>query len=144
MYFQVDNQIEASSNFIGDLSLSRVYLKNEANFPWIILVPRQQDVQEIYQLSETNRHTLMKEITELSKIMHDFFKPDKLNIGALGNMIPQLHVHIVARFKTDLLWPEGIWQSFLPTAYSSKMLEELTDKLREKVISRLRGDEKQA
>lgn len=136
MYFQVDDRIAASSIFIENGPLSSIYLKNDATFPWIILVPRQENVQEIYQLSDANRYILMNEITELSTIMQVFFKPDKLNIGALGNIVSQLHIHIVARFKTDKLWPEGIWQSTVTSVpYTSIKITELTDMLREKILN---------
>jgi diadenosine tetraphosphate (Ap4A) HIT family hydrolase len=134
MQFEVDSRIHASCVWLGDWSLSGVYLKNEANFPWLILVPRVANVQEIYQLSELNRYTLMDEVVRLSAVMQDFFKPDKLNVGALGNIVSQLHVHIVARFQTDKLWPDGIWQPNLTTApYSAEHLADLMFELGKKI-----------
>lgn len=132
----MDSRILNSSVWLADWSLSSVYLKNDANFPWLILVPRESNVQEIYQLSPAHRHRLMDEIAALSAISQEFFKPDKLNIGALGNVVSQLHVHVVARFKTDKLWPDGIWQPNLVVApYSSVQLAELTSALGKKVVN---------
>ena len=113
MQFEVDSRIHTSALWLGDWPLSAVYSKNHANFRWLILVPRVANVKEMYQLSTTDRHRLMNEIAALSAMVEELFKPDKINIGALGNIVPQLHVHVVARFKTDLLWPHGIWQADL-------------------------------
>ncbi|WED43600.1 HIT domain-containing protein [Legionella cardiaca] len=131
MSFKVDSRIERSSFWLKDWPLSSLYLKNEANFPWIILVPRENDVQEICQLPEKDRDQLMKEISLLSQRMKDFFKPYKLNIGALGNIVPQLHVHVVARFQDDKLWPHSIWQPDISTlAYSSEYAAKLVSDLK--------------
>lgn len=134
MQFVIDSRIHTSSLWLGDWPLSSVYLKNDSNFPWLILVPRATNAQEIYQLSTTDRHTLMNEIAALSVIVEDVFKPDKLNIGALGNIVSQLHIHVVARFKTDKLWPHGIWQPTLAAVpYKAEKVAELTTILSKKV-----------
>ena len=139
--FEVDSRIHASSFWLGDWPLSRVYLKNDANFPWVILVPRVEKVQEIHQLVEADRQQLMNEITMLSNVMSHFFKPDKLNVGALGNIVPQLHIHIVARFKTDTLWPHGVWQFGVnATPYQTKALAELIQMLGNALVLALPGD----
>ncbi len=135
MHFQVDSRISMSSVFLGEWSLSNVYLKNEANFPWFILVPREENVQEIYQLSETNRQTLMSELTELSTIVHETFNPDKLNIGALGNIVSQLHIHVVARFKTDKMWPHSVWQPMSSIPYNPEELMALSTTLRKRIMA---------
>ncbi|KTC84827.1 HIT domain-containing protein [Legionella brunensis] len=130
MSFEVDSRIQTSSFWLADWPLSSVYLKNEAHFPWAILVPRIENVQEVYQLTKVNRGELMNEISRLSEIMDDFFQPDKLNIGALGNIVPQLHIHVVARFKHDTLWPHSIWQPDLMTkAYNAEFAAELVQTL---------------
>ena len=129
MRFEVDSRIQTSSFWLGEWPLSSVYLKNDANFPWIILVPRVDDVQEIYQLSKVNRYLLMDEMAMLSTIMSDFFKPDKLNVGALGNIVSQLHLHVVARFKSDKVWPHSVWQSGITAAPYTSDIIELTQSL---------------
>ena len=115
MNFEVDSRIDSSAFFLGDWPLSRVYLKNVVQFPWMILVPRVPNVQEIYQLSVVDNQQLMIEIVALSQIVEEVFNPDKLNIGALGNIVSQLHLHVVARFQCDPLWPNGIWQPNVET-----------------------------
>lgn len=134
MQFEIDSRIHTSSLWLGDWPLSSVYLKNDTNYPWLILVPRVTNVQEIYQLSTADRHTLMDELAALSVIVEDVFKPDKLNIGALGNIVSQLHIHVVARFKTDKLWPHGIWQLALTSVpYKAEKIAGLTKLLSKKI-----------
>jgi len=136
MQFVVDNRIHSSSFLLGRWALSDVYLKNDASFPWFILVPREVNVQEIYQLSVAQRHVLMDEIATLSVIVEDYFKPEKLNIGALGNIVSQLHIHVVGRFKTDKAWPQGIWQPDLTVVpYSAKQGTDLVQILSKKIMS---------
>ena len=103
--------------------MSRVFLKNEALYPWFILVPRQPDVQEINQLTKNDRALLIEEMNQLSLLVQRLFQPAKLNVGALGNVVPQLHIHVIGRNKEDSLWPQGVWQSALQaTPYSDDYL----------------------
>ena len=111
MQFIVDSRITASGFEIIDWPLSRVFLKDNANYPWLILVPRVEEIQEIDQLSTENQQLLMQEISALSILTKDYFKPDKLNVATLGNIVSQLHIHVVARFKQDTFWPHSIWQA---------------------------------
>lgn len=130
--FCIDERILSTSFILGDWPLSRVLLKNESQFPWFVLVPRVENTQEIYQLTKENQQVLMEEINQLSLLVNRYFNPDKLNIGALGNVVSQLHVHLIARNKHDALWPQGIWQSALDSrAYEHRelnlLLADLTD-----------------
>lgn len=126
MVFLIDDKISSTCFLLTDWPLSRVLLKNNADYPWLILVPRRERVQEIDQLSEQDRYQLMDEISKLSSIMRVYFKPDKLNIGALGNIVPALHIHVIARFKDDDLWPHGVWQeSQVSEPYAQDVLEPL-------------------
>jgi len=111
MAFVLDSRLLSSAVVLGDWSLSRVLLKNNADYPWLILVPRVEGIQEIDDLSSFDRQVLMEEICQLSAMMRAYFKPDKLNVGTLGNIVPTLHVHVVGRYITDPLWPHGIWQA---------------------------------
>ena len=108
--FLVDERLAVGGIKLWDWPLSRLFLKNNRDYPWFIMVPRRANLTELTQLCQADRLQLMEEIHALSVIMTDVFRPDKLNMGALGNMVPQFHYHIVGRFKTDPLWPEGIWQ----------------------------------
>ena len=122
----IDNRISCTCFELGDWPLSRVFLKNNANYPWFILVPRQENITDICQLPSALRHVLIDEISELSSIVSAYFKPDKLNVGALGNMVPQLHLHVIARFTHDELWPHGVWQQAQTTTpYTKEKLDEL-------------------
>ena len=135
MVFAIDSRIESTSVWLVDWPLSSLYLKNEANFPWVILVPRVENIQELYQLSQENRQLVIEEIAALSKIMEEYFKPDKLNVGALGNIVCQLHIHVVARFKEDKAWPYSIWQPELSSSvYSDEVLQDLVLALQERLI----------
>lgn len=125
MVFAVDNRILTTSAWLFDGDLSSVYIKNDANFPWFILVPRVADITEIFQLSLNEQQQLIREISRLSRIVSDACKPDKLNIGALGNIVSQLHIHIVARFKGDIAWPHGVWQPLTTIPYEDEKLSPI-------------------
>jgi diadenosine tetraphosphate (Ap4A) HIT family hydrolase len=107
--FSLDPRIEADSYAIGDLPLCHVRLANNADFPWVLLIPRQTDLREIYQLSVTDQRQLMVECSHFSKAMAEAFQADKMNIGALGNMVAQLHLHVIVRWQGDICWPGPIW-----------------------------------
>ena len=113
--FMVDKRISEGSFFLFSTQLSEIYLKDEAHFPWLIMVPRVNDIQEIYQLPIARQHTLIDDISKLSNLSSQLFKADKINVGALGNQVSQLHIHIISRFTTDVCWPQGIWQPNCPT-----------------------------
>lgn len=132
MTFVIDDRIASTCFELGDWPLSRVLLKNNADYPWLILIPRVKNIQEIDQLPQQSRYTLIDEISQLSSIAQTYFKPDKLNVGALGNIVPQLHVHIVARFNQDKLWPHSVWQAAQTTsAYDENSLNHLLAQLRD-------------
>ncbi len=131
MSFIIDDRILSTCFTLGNWPLSCVLFKNNADYPWFILVPRIADIQEIEQLSQSSRHMLVDEISQLSAIIQAEFKPDKINVGALGNMVPQLHIHMVARFTHDKLWPHGVWQADLTTTpYDESQLKQQLDHLR--------------
>ena len=94
---------------IGDLPLARVLAMNDANYPWLILVPRRPGAVEIIDLDGEQQEQLMDEIAMLSHVLKDVTRCDKLNIAAIGNVVAQLHVHIVARRRDDAAWPKPVW-----------------------------------
>lgn len=102
---------------------------NDARYPWFILVPQREHAREICDLTTTDQHVLMDESSHLARAMIAAYAPDKLNIAAIGNIVPQLHVHHVARYRTDAAWPKPVWGLFAPAAY--------TDAAREQVLGRL-------
>lgn len=102
-------QLERDTIPLGDMALSRVFVSKDANYPWLLLVPRRPDIVEIIDLDEAEQAQLMGEITQVSRALRDVTPCDKLNIAALGNVVPQLHVHVIARRKTDKAWPKPVW-----------------------------------
>ena len=109
MIFSLDYRLETDTLHLGDLLLSRVRLMNDARFPWLILVPRKPDLREFTDLAAPERAMLMEEIAAASTALQDATGAQKLNVGALGNRVPQLHVHVVARFEADSAWPAPVW-----------------------------------
>lgn len=121
-------QIEADSVFLRDLPLCQVRLQNQNQVPWLVLLPRREPT-EIYQLSLEDRARLMEETAMASTALVKCFNPDKLNIGALGNYVPQLHVHVIGRFKTDPVWPQPVWGKLSASPYGHEQLKNVCSKL---------------
>jgi diadenosine tetraphosphate (Ap4A) HIT family hydrolase len=112
------------------LALCRVLLMNDRRFPWLILVPEREGAREIHQLSAADRAVLIEEIARAGEALSTLCQPDKINIGALGNVVPQLHVHAVARFVADPAWPGPVWGSGPAVPYAEGELGELRERLR--------------
>lgn len=113
--FQIDERLLSTCILLHQDKLSNVYLKNAQEYPWLILVPRLPGVLDIDELAMAEQTQLLDELTFWSQALKHIYQPDKLNVGALGNIVSMLHIHIIARFKNDLLWPHGIWQAQLQT-----------------------------
>jgi diadenosine tetraphosphate (Ap4A) HIT family hydrolase len=111
------------------LTLCRVLLMKDRRFPWLLLVPEREGVREIAELPPVDRTVLIEEIARTSDVLTQLFRPDKLNVGALGNVVPQLHVHIVARFSTDPAWPGPVWGSGPAVPYTESELAEIQKRL---------------
>jgi diadenosine tetraphosphate (Ap4A) HIT family hydrolase len=126
-------QLQRDTVPVGDLALCRVLLINDANYPWILLVPRRPGAVEIIDLPETDRTQLMTEIAKASKVMKAMTGCEKINVGALGNVVPQLHVHVVARGRSDPAWPKPVWGTVPPLAYSESALRSQLADLRERL-----------
>ena len=115
---------------IGDLALVRVLAMNDANFPWVVLVPRRVDVVEIVDLGEADRGRLMAEIAQVSAALKNLTGCDKLNVAAIGNVVPQLHVHVVARRTSDAVWPRPVWGALPAKPYVAGELDTFVAALR--------------
>jgi diadenosine tetraphosphate (Ap4A) HIT family hydrolase len=130
MSFELDPKLAQDSALVCDLPLSQVRLSNNAAFPWIILIPKQNHLTEIIDLSIDDQNQLLKEINQASHVMQHLFSPTKLNIANLGNVVPQLHIHVIARFNTDKAWPNPVWNSQVGACYSpleqQKIIQQLT------------------
>ena len=107
-------QLEHDTVQIGDLALCRVLAIDDATFPWLLLVPRRADAVEIVDLAVPDAARLTEEIAVASRVLKHITRCDKLNVAAIGNVVPQLHVHLVARWKTDPLWPRPVWGHMTP------------------------------
>lgn len=107
--FQLHPQLEADTLAVANLPLCALRLMNDVRFPWFILVPRRTGMRELADLLPGDQIQLLAEINQAARILGELFQPDKLNIAALGNMVPQLHIHVIARFKTDSAWPKPVW-----------------------------------
>ena len=118
---------------IGDLPLSRVLVIRDANYPWLLLVPRREGAVEIIDLDEVAQAQLMTEITRVARALKDITKCDKLNVAALGNMVPQLHVHIIARRTSDAAWPRPVWGVAPPVPHDAEEVQHFISAIRRKI-----------
>jgi diadenosine tetraphosphate (Ap4A) HIT family hydrolase len=109
--FSLDPRLAADTLPVGELPLSSVRLLNDSRFPWLVLVPRRSAASEITDLTDDDAATLMGDIRLAIRVMLELARPDKVNVGALGNIVPQLHVHVVGRFLSDPAWPGPVWGS---------------------------------
>ena len=109
MSFAIDPRLAADTHAIGALPFSELLLMDDARFPWVILVPRIAGARELIDLDEGDQRLLLGEIDHVARALETLLHPDKLNIAALGNVVPQLHVHVIARFTTDAAWPNPVW-----------------------------------
>ena len=121
--FQLHPQLVQNSIPVGEFELSNLLIHRDANYPWFILVPKKPDITEIYHLLNQERMQLMRESCLLAEAMVKLFMPDKINIAALGNMVSQLHVHHVARYKNDASWPNPVWGAAPQAEYKENKLQ---------------------
>jgi len=127
--FKINNKFLKSSHYIVDLKLCSVRLNDNSKFPWLILIPKRKNVTDISDLNSKDQILLMKEIVFVSKLMKKLFKTSKLNVEKIGNIVPQLHIHIISRKKTDSSWPLSVWV-VKGKKYSAKNLKEVLNKIR--------------
>ena len=127
--FKLNNKFLKSSHHLLDLKLCTVRLHDNSKFPWIMLIPKRKNINDITDLNFKDQMLLMKEIVFSSKIIKKLFKTSKLNVEKVGNIVPQLHIHIIARYKKDISWPLSVWV-VKSKSYSSKALKEVVSKIR--------------
>jgi diadenosine tetraphosphate (Ap4A) HIT family hydrolase len=130
MNFALDPRLAADSFFVGELELCRVLLMNDSRFPWLILVPRRAGLSEIHDLSPQERALLVEEAAFAGARLKALSAAKKINTGALGNIVAQLHVHVVARFEGDAAWPGPVWGAGKAEAYAPEAAEERLAALR--------------
>ena len=129
--FLLDPRLEADTHAIGDLPLCELRLMDDARFPWLVLVPRIAGARELLDLDEGDQRALLAEINLVGRAIETLWRPDKLNIAALGNVVPQLHVHVIARFTSDPAWPQPVWGRGERIAYSDDARAARIAELRE-------------
>lgn len=129
--FQLHARLAADTVVVGHFPLSTLLLSKDANYPWYILVPRREDINEIYHLAQDDRMQLLHESCVLAESIVDLHSPDKINIATIGNMVPQLHMHHVARYKDDTAWPGPVWGAAPASAYADQALAERVAHMRE-------------
>lgn len=128
--FILHEKLAADCALVTDWPLSRVLLMNDATYPWLILVPRLPGLRDLDDLTPPSLQEVAREIQSLSKVMKEIFKPTKMNVAALGNMVPQLHIHVIARFEDDPAWPGPVWGVQPPEPYERQALEARVSSLR--------------
>ncbi len=128
--FKLDERLEQDSIFIGQFDLCQLRLINKDAWLWFILVPLRANTTEIFQLSTADRYYLMDEINAMSVLMQEVGKFDKLNVGALGNIVKQLHVHVIGRQEDDAGWPGPVWGVSAGSSYSDEAISKIVERLK--------------
>ena len=131
--WELDPLLERDTIAIGDMPLSRALLIKDATYPWLLLVPRRRRAVEITDLDMIEQAQLMSEIAHASRTLKTLSGCDKINVAALGNVVSQLHVHVIARSRSDAAWPRPVWNAVPPRGYDSDSLAMLLAKLRERL-----------
>ena len=129
--FTLNERLAADTFDVMNLQLSKLLLMNDARYPWFILVPRIENVSEIHQLGKQQRLQLMQESCALSEYIEQQFSIDKMNVAALGNIVPQLHMHHIGRRQTDPAWPGPVWGHSASVAYDKAVAQQIMQKARE-------------
>ena len=120
----IDERLIADSIELDLWALSQVRLRNDSNYPWLVLIPMRPDIREIHQLQPPDRVQLIDEISRAAWALERMVKPHKMNVAAMGNHVPQLHIHVIARFTTDPAWPHPVWGRIEPVPYSADAIED--------------------
>lgn len=128
--FKLDGQLASDCIAVGDFKLCTLLLLDDAQYPWFVLVPRREDITEVFQLSAADRAQLMDESCWLAEKLKDAFAADKMNIAALGNVVSQLHVHHVVRYRKDVAWPAPVWGKLPVVKCPQTLISERIGRLR--------------
>jgi diadenosine tetraphosphate (Ap4A) HIT family hydrolase len=138
--FHLHPQLAKDCRDLGSLGLCRLLLMDDAQYPWFILVPQREGARELHELDAADRAALWDESALLAGAMVRAFAPDKLNVAALGNVVPQLHLHHIARYKHDPAWPAPVWGKLPPKPYYAAEAEKLAARMRAILGERLKPD----
>ena len=133
--FQLHPRLQQDCINLGRFDLCQLLIMNDCQYPWFILVPKLVDITEIYQLSKTERLMLTEESNYLAKNLATLFSADKMNIAAIGNLVPQLHIHHVVRYQTDRAWPAPVWGKFATIPYKTDQLTATITRVKAQLTS---------
>ena len=133
--FELHPRLQADTRILGDLPLCRVLLAKDSQYPWLILVPRVANLREIHHLLPEQQQQLMQESCAVATLMEQALRPDKINVAALGNLVPQLHLHHVARFSSDAAWPGPIWGAYPAIPHEAQALQTAADNWRARLAT---------
>nr|WP_232108705.1 HIT domain-containing protein [Pseudomonas mosselii] len=122
--------MQEDSLVLGDLPLCRLLLSKDANYPWFILVPRRADITEVFELEEADQQQLWVETTALAEALKDAFAADKMNVAALGNVVSQLHMHVIVRRQGDAAWPAPVWGKVPAIGYTQEQIDGIRQHVR--------------
>lgn len=128
--FALDSRLQQDTLTIGDFPLCRLLLSNDANYPWFILVPRRDDISELFQLDVADQQQLWQETTALAELLKDLFDADKMNVATLGNVVSQMHMHVIVRKRDDAAWPAPVWGKHPAKPYSAEQVAAIRERLR--------------
>lgn len=137
--FQLDPRLERDTIPVASFALCRVLLMNDARYPWLILAPARDGLEELHDLEAVDQSLLNREVMLVSRAMKQLFAPEKINVGALGNIVRQLHIHVVARFVDDPAWPGPVWGHGAAMPYTSEGLAEMQSRLVRELVMNLSG-----
>lgn len=128
--FSLDSRLQQDTLVVGDFPLCRLLLMNDANYPWFILVPRREAVSELFQLDAADQQALWQEATRLAEVLKDAFSADKMNVATLGNVVSQLHMHVIVRRREDPAWPAPVWGRHPARVYADAEIAFIRERLR--------------
>jgi diadenosine tetraphosphate (Ap4A) HIT family hydrolase len=131
--FELDGRIARDSDLIATLDLCQLRIQNDSRWPWLVMVPQQADMTEIFELPEADQALLSAEVNHVAAVLKEITGATKINVGALGNIVRQLHVHVIARFEGDANWPGPIWGYGSAEPYDGEKMQALMNRLMEKL-----------
>jgi len=134
MAFELNDRLAADTWTVQDLALCRVLLMNDKRYPWLILVPRREGLRDFHDVAAADKATFLAEIDHVSEVLKVQNAAHKMNVAALGNMVPQLHVHVIARFEKDEAWPNPVWGLGKPVPYAASEVGSLIEVLKKGLV----------
>ena len=129
--FTLDTRLDQDTWLIGDLPLCRLLLSKDSNYPWFILVPRREGISELFQLDDDDQKLMWSETTTLARVLKELFGAHKMNVATLGNVVSQMHMHVIVRYRTDAAWPAPVWGKLPAKPYVEAQVSDIRSKLKE-------------